>query len=264
MPGTICMKPLHFSPRAFSLIELLLVISIVMVLVGLLLPALANTRDLSLAATCASNQHQIGLALPQFGGEHMDLLPREGKSPWLGSLAQSRYIPWVNAVQPYIAHSRGRDDLSSPLFLDPAHPNPNHLVHYVVNGIGFPRLPRGLDAQESDRRPAMPLSNLHRPSEMIYLTAFTDDSDNSIATNALTGDLADDAGIYDVWRLPHLLGPDHGSNQYAGNVRRIGLNRHGRGNNVLFADSHVDSRPSEVVQNYNEWYDGLPWTPERH
>ncbi len=243
--------------------ELLLVICIIMMLMGLMLPALAGTRDLSLAAKCASNQRQIGVALTQFAGDHMDLLPREGQSPWHGSLAQSKYIPWINAVQPYITHAGGREDLSSPIFLDPAHPNPNHQVHYVVNGIGFPRLPHGLDVEQSDRRPAMPLAQLHRPSEMIYLTAFTDDSDNSIARNALNGDLESDAGVYDVWSLPHLLGPDHGSNQYAGNVRRIGLNRHGRSNNVLFADSHVDSLASELIQNFNEWYDGLPWTRER-
>lgn len=257
------MRSLHSKSRAFSLIELLLVICIAMMLVGLLLPALGNTRDLSLAVKCASNQHQIGLALAQFGGDNMDLLPREGKSPWQGSLAQSKYIPWVNAVQPYIMHAGGREDLSSPILLDPAHPNPHHRIHYVVNGIGFPRLRRGLDTWASDRRPAMPLSQLHRPSDMIYLTAFTDDPDNSIAANALTGILAGDTGLYDVWNIAHLLGPDHGSDRFAGNVRRIGLNRHGRTNNVLFADSHVDSRASTLIQNYKDWYDGVPWTPER-
>jgi len=188
----------------------------------------------------------------------MDMVPREGQSRWRGPLARNKYIPWVDAAQPYLMHPRGRDDLSSPILLDPAHPNPNHLVHYVINGIGFPSLPHGLNVEQSDRRPAMPLSQLHRPSEMIYITAFTDDSDNSIARNALTRNLPDDTGVYDVWNIAHLFGPDHGSNQYAGNVRRVGINRHRRRNNVLFADSHVDSRAFEFILNVNEWYDGLP------
>lgn len=253
----------HLRPRAFSLIELLLVISIMMIVIGLMLPALGSARDASMAAACASNQHQIGLALAQFSGDNRDMIPREGQSPWRGPLAQNKYIPWVNAMQPYITHPRGIDDLSSPILLDPAHPNQNHHVHYVVNGIGFPSLPHGLNIEQSDRRPAMPLSQLHRPSEMIYLTAFTDDPDNSIARNVLTGTLADDTGVYDVWNFDHLIGPDHGSDHFAGNVRRIGLNRHQRRDNVLFADGHVDSVVSRIIQDFNQWYDGLPWTSGR-
>lgn len=257
------MKRQRHSLRAFTIIELLIVICIIMMLIGMLLPALANTRDASITTKCASNQHQLGLAFAQFAGDHHDLLPREGKAPWEGSLAKSKYIPWVNAVQPYITHSAGREDLSSPILLDPAHPNPNHQVQYVVNGIGFPDLPRGIDVVGSDRRPATPISFLHRPSEMIYLTAFTDDADNSIAGNALRGDLVYDVGVYDVWNVAHLLGPDRGSNPFAGNVRRVGINRHGQSNNVLFADSHVDRRPSEFIQRPREWYDGVTWKPER-
>ncbi|MCC6907589.1 MAG: prepilin-type N-terminal cleavage/methylation domain-containing protein [Phycisphaerales bacterium] len=256
------MRHHHSHMRAFSLIELLVALCITMMLVGLLLPALATTRDASIATTCASNQHQIGLAVTQFAGDHFDLLPREGISPWAGSLAESKYIPWVNAIQSYIAHPGGRTDLASPILLDPAHPNPNHQIQYVVNGIGFPNLPRGLDVVGSDRRPASPLSLLHRPTEMMYLTAFTEDADNSIALNALTGDLNQDAGLYDVWNLAHLLGPDHGSDSIARSVRRVGINRHGNGNNVLFADGHVDARPTEFIQRPHEWYDGLTWTPD--
>ncbi|GEM_PF-4566047 len=257
------MKHQRICDRAFTLIELLIVICIVVILIGMLLPALANTRDASISTKCASNQHQLGVAFAQFAGDHQDLLPREGKAPWRGSLAESKYIPWINALQPYVVHDGGRNDLASPVYLDPAHPNANHHVQYVVNGIGFPDLPRGIDVVGSDRRPATPISSLHRPSEMIYLTAFTDDADNSIAGNALRGDLAYDAGVYDVWNVAHLLGPDHGSNQFAGNVRRVGINRHGQSNNVLFADSHVDDRPAEFIQWPKEWYDGVTWNPER-
>lgn len=256
------MKPKTNCARAFTLIELLLVICIVMILLGLLLPALANTRDASLAAHCASNQHHIGLALAQFGGDNHDLIPREGQAPWRGPLGREKYIPWINAVQPYIEHD-GADALASPVFLDPAHPNPNHRVHYVVNGIGFAHLPRGLDVEAASRRPALPLSHLHRPSEMMYLTAFVDDADNSIARNTLYGNLDLDAGTYDVWNVAHLLGPERGANQIADNVRRVGTNRHGRRSNVLFADGHVDERGADTILTPEQWYDGVPWDPHR-
>jgi prepilin-type processing-associated H-X9-DG protein len=60
-------------PRtAFSLIELLVVISITAMLVALLLPALQNAREASRNTRCASNQRQIGVVthayLMEFNG----------------------------------------------------------------------------------------------------------------------------------------------------------------------------------------------------
>jgi prepilin-type N-terminal cleavage/methylation domain-containing protein/prepilin-type processing-associated H-X9-DG protein len=60
--------PAGSSPRhcAFTLVELLVVISIIGVLLGLLIPAIQAAREASRRSACASNLHQLGLAIQTY------------------------------------------------------------------------------------------------------------------------------------------------------------------------------------------------------
>lgn len=63
--------------RAFTLVELLVVISILAVLISLLLPALNRAKALAQAIECASNLQQIGLAALEYTNESQGLVPNQ-------------------------------------------------------------------------------------------------------------------------------------------------------------------------------------------
>ena len=64
------------SQRAFSLIEMLVVITIFSVLVGILMPAIDAARRKSRASVCINNLHQVGLAMQHYRDDHDDFMPR--------------------------------------------------------------------------------------------------------------------------------------------------------------------------------------------
>jgi len=69
------------SRRAFSLIELLVVIGIIAALVAIILPAVSNARAAALRVACASNLKQIGAAIHAYAEDSGNSIPYGPTAP---------------------------------------------------------------------------------------------------------------------------------------------------------------------------------------
>lgn len=79
--------------RAFTLIELLVVIAIIAVLIGLLVPAIQQTREAASRAQCANNLKQIGLAIHNYHNDN-NALP--------SSRVGLQHATWFVQILPYL------------------------------------------------------------------------------------------------------------------------------------------------------------------
>jgi prepilin-type N-terminal cleavage/methylation domain-containing protein/prepilin-type processing-associated H-X9-DG protein len=113
-------------PAAFTLVELLVVVSIIAVLIGLLLPAVQASRAAARRTQCSSNLRQVGLAMAQFCDAHRGQFPDTSHNQ-SGDLEQS----WIYTVAPFMESVDAiricPDDLKAADRLD------QKLTSYVMN-----------------------------------------------------------------------------------------------------------------------------------
>ncbi len=92
--------------RAFTLIELLIVISIVAVLMALILPSLQDARAVAQKALCMGRERQIATAFTNYLMQNRDAYPFINPSKYdtypytYGSLNPNR--PWMVMLSPYL------------------------------------------------------------------------------------------------------------------------------------------------------------------
>ena len=85
----------------FTLVELLVVVTIIGMLIALLLPAVIGARESARRAKCTNNQHELALAMQQFEAAKKQF---PGYANTFGS---AQDLSWVAVLLPYM----GRDDL---------------------------------------------------------------------------------------------------------------------------------------------------------
>jgi prepilin-type processing-associated H-X9-DG protein/prepilin-type N-terminal cleavage/methylation domain-containing protein len=93
-------KELFHSEPAFTLVELLVVISIIAMLLAVLMPALGNARGMAKRAQCGSNLKQLTLAWFMYSDDNNGtVMPGKDYNPVSGHL-EWQYRFWTGAWEP--------------------------------------------------------------------------------------------------------------------------------------------------------------------
>ncbi len=240
--------------RAFTLIEVLVVVAIIALLVAILLPTLSRVRRQSRQAACGSQLHQIGLALVSYAVSHKEF-PHQARvgvpGSNIGAKGGNVIGAWPSSVHNTLGRYLGTRSRISPseVFYCPSVReadrgavdidreeeagsigNPEAYLHITYFYYG--RL------QEGNNDPALPRSGetVVPARRKLYVTREPD------ALRVLMADAVSLWMGYQRWRVNH--GPDY--NPYIAGQKPLM-----DGQNVAYGDGHVEWRaqhrfPSEL------------------
>ncbi len=111
--------------KAFTLVELLVVIAVIALLLSILIPALRLARDQAMRASCSNNIYQHLLALTMYADEHQGKLPVQEGGYWIWDVSyETANIQLKNLGIDVTKYDLGpgEDIPVQPIFYCPANP----------------------------------------------------------------------------------------------------------------------------------------------
>jgi len=207
--------------HGFTLVELLVVISIIAALVALLLPVVNKARQQGQYAFCLANLHQLSMATLFYADQWDDYIPHGNCDPSLPNY-WDLLIPVLSLANP------GGDYGGIDLFRCPSHPVKAAQVTYVISDWNFTG---GVD--DAYCWPAK-ISSLRERGETVYIA---DSEDGPWRKPGLDINSPEDHRL-DIFLPSHFPASDDEDILLTG--RRVSPDRHHLGHNALFYDWHAE------------------------
>ena len=229
----------------FTLIEILVVISIIAILIGILLPALGSVRNSAQMMACMSNQRQLSAAMLSYVSDNKDYFPQPARDKdYPGSEKSRTKVIWFNAVDKYFDVSSKKDYSNSAS---------RNYESYKQDPVW-----ESFSADERDGNRTIKMNEEFGNISTTYDTTprtWRAIRVHEVHKPALTVLLFDGRAM----DTPSVTtGNTGGSSKFSGYEVYVGL-RHRGGANVIFTDGHVEHvvQPiRETSSGYQGWYAG--------
>lgn len=233
--NNFCSEPAGFHHCRFTLIELLIVVSIIAILAGMLLPALNHARMLAKRISCTGNVKQIGLACAQYESDYYGYIPCRRTN---AAGEETFYLFFKDYIPYQIDEAVAQNNPSSKPSIWRCPSVKTELYakdgYFVGSGYGMPMFSYSLNAQNGLYYNYTTLKfGMHKGKELLY------PSEQIILTET-------NYGVFDQYTQTHLTNG------------RVCWGRHSDSVNTLRFDGHVssDKKIRRMTFNYltNEYY----------